>query len=122
MKKFIFGVMLLVSLLGIVGCSNPSNSDGSEDDTYIVKNVANSEITISYRNKSGEWTNKQTIPVNGTYEIPANDAKTGTVENVPIIYVKLTLGTVSTVAGLNLDILKKGVYEIPNITIKYIEE
>lgn len=79
MKKFIFGVMLLVSLLGIVGCSmNPSDSDGSENDTYIVKNSTGSEMTISYKNKSGEWANEKTIPVDGTYEIPANDAEKGT--------------------------------------------
>ena len=77
MKKFIFGVMLLVSLLGIVGCSNPSNSDGSEDVTYIVKNATGSEITISYEKKSGEPT-KRTIPDKGVYEIPANEAKKAT--------------------------------------------
>ena len=85
MKKFIFGVMLLVSLLGIVGCSNPSNSDGSENVIYIVKNGLTDQdsnsisMTISYKNKSGVYANKQTIPANGTYEIPASDVKIVTV-------------------------------------------
>ena len=88
MKKFIFGVMLLVSMLGIVGCSNPSNSDGSdgsENVIYIVKNGLTDQdsnsisMTISYKNKSGVYANKQTIPANGTYEIPASDVKIVTV-------------------------------------------
>ena len=103
MKKFIFGAMLLVSMLGIVGCSNPSNSDvsdGSENVVYTVKNGKNSEMTISYKNKSGEWTNEQTIPGDGTYEIPASDAKRdiktlsvfGFPYDAPVIYLKIKVG------------------------------
>lgn len=85
MKKFIFGVMLLVSMLGIIGCSNPSNSDGSdgsENVVYTIKNSTGSEMTISYKNKSGEWANEKTIPVNEIYKVPASDAKIDIFEGV----------------------------------------
>ena len=75
MKKFIFGVMLLVSMLGIVGCSNPSNSDDPTiGNVYRVKNGTTFDITVSYENKSNGWTDVK-IPVDKIYEIPASNVK-----------------------------------------------
>lgn len=94
-------------IFGFAGCANSTDSngsDGSENVVYTLKNgLTDSDsnpisMTISYKNKSGVYVNEQTIPVNGTYEIPANDAKTGTVEytspfqvkeNISVIYVKI---------------------------------
>lgn len=128
MKKFIFGVMLLVSMLGIVGCANPSNSDGSENVVYTLKNgLTDSDsnpisMTISYKNKSGVWTNEQTIPFDGTYEIPANDAKIGvleltdlasmTVRKNPVIYVKINN---KDDCCIYLSLLKIGVYKVSGV-------
>ena len=101
MKKFIFGVMLLVSMLGIVGCamdsSDSGGSDGSENVVYTVKNSTGSEMTISYKDKSDVYVNEKTIPVDGTYEIPASDVKIGTetfnyfgyLIDSPVIYLKI---------------------------------
>lgn len=112
MKKFIFGVMLLVSLLGIVGCSNPSNSDGSdgsENVVYRVKNSTGSEMTISYKNKSDEYVNEKTILVDGIYEIPASDVKIDSYQNVPVVYFTVTVGD-TTVTGFIIKVnLESGV-------------
>lgn len=113
MKKFIFGLMLLVSMLGIVGCANPSNSDGSENNTenvfYRVKNGTDSKtMTISYKNNSGNYeNNEETILPYGIYEMPANDTKVITVtesglggkKTVPVIYLKIKFDDTTTVEG-----------------------
>ena len=94
--------MLLVSMLGIVGCSNPSNSDYPiVENVYRVKNGTDSEMTISYENKSGAYVNEKKIPANGTYKILASDAKSDiktfydillNPTDSPVIYLKITVG------------------------------
>lgn len=108
-------------IFAFAGCANSTDStdstgsDGSENVVYTVKNGKNSEMTISYKNKSGEWTNEQTIPGNGTYEIPANDAKSDIktfnlfgVSSIdsPVIYLKITVGD-TTVEGYIQAVLEK---------------
>lgn len=94
MKKFIFGLMLLISMLGIVGCANPSNF---EDDTYIISNdMHGCVVHISYEDNSDNYVNEKDISSGETYEIPASNAKVGTDTNldskvVNVIYVKIIL-------------------------------
>lgn len=115
MKYFSKLAALLIGaalIFGFAGCANPSNSDESDgsyvsdesNDTenvvYTLKNGKKSDMTISYKNKSGEWTNEQTVPGNGTYEIPASDAKRdiktltvfGFPYDAPVIYLKIKVG------------------------------
>lgn len=116
MKKFIFGLMLLVSMLGIVGCANPSNSDGSENVFYRVKNDTDSKtMTISYKNRSGNYeNNEETILPYGIYEMPANDTKVITVtesdlggkKNVPVIYLKITFDDTTVEGYIDADLEK----------------
>lgn len=113
MKKFIFGVMLLVSMLGIIGCADPSNSG---DFTYIVKNGTGSEMTISYKNNSGVYVNKKIVSVDGIYEIPVNDIKIYNIENSGMLnmtyiagYLKVKVND-TEVEGIVLKVaLEKGV-------------
>lgn len=57
MKKFIFGLMLLVSMLGIVGCADPNNSDdpAPAEVGYTIYNETGIEgdLSISYLSSSG---------------------------------------------------------------------
>lgn len=113
MKKFIFGLMLLVSMLGIVGCSmDSSDSGGSEDVTYIVKNSTGSVLKISYKTKFNSWTDEQDVPVNGTYKIPASDVGIETIKilgyDVPGNYLSIE-GPTKEVCGIMEESLKKGV-------------
>lgn len=119
MKKFIFGVMLLVSLLGIVGCSNPSNSDdliignGNEAVFYRVKNSTTFEITVSYKNKSNDQAAVK-IPVDNIYKIPANDVKldtiTGNGQTVDVVYLTFSgSGTNEKTFPFREDTLREGV-------------
>lgn len=105
MKKFIFGVMLLVSMLGIVGCANPSNF---EDDTYIVKNGTIYEIAISYKNNSDTYGKEKNVLPGGTYEIPANDIK---------IYTKV-IGMSPTGYSVGDLKVKKGDTEVEGFILK----
>ena len=50
MKKFIFGLMLLVSMLGIVGCSMDS-SDSTSDP--VPETSTEEEIVYTIKNESG---------------------------------------------------------------------
>ena len=62
MKKFIFGLMLLVSMLGIVGCSmDSSNSDGSapvDETEYTLINKTGVTLRIAYVTKTDSATNR----------------------------------------------------------------
>ena len=93
-------------IFGFAGCANSTDStdstdsDGSENVVYTVQNGTSSEMTISYKNKSGVYVNEKTIAVDGTYEIPANDAKSdiktfniyGVSIDSPVIYLKIMVG------------------------------
>ena len=61
MKKFIFGVMLLVSMLGIVGCSMDSSDSTSypvpetsteEEIVYTIKNESGVDVILYYESNS----------------------------------------------------------------------
>lgn len=115
MKKFIFGVMLLVSMLGIVGCS--MDSSDSEDDTYIVKNSTGYELFISYTNKSNAYVGRQKVPVNEIYKIPVSDIKIEIIKylgfDVPASYLRIE-GPIKKDCTITED-FKKG------LQIKYYE-
>ena len=62
MKKFIFGVMLLVSMLGIVGCSMDSSDSTSdpvpetpteEEIVYTIKNESGVDVIFYYSSNTG---------------------------------------------------------------------
>lgn len=113
MRKFIFGVMLLVSMLGIVGCANPSNfEDDPETDTYIVKNSTGYELFISYTNKSNAYVGRQKVPVNEICKIPVSDIKIEIIKylgfDVPGSYLSIE-GPIKEVRGITEESLKKGV-------------
>ena len=114
-------------IFAFAGCANSSNSDDTENVVYTLKNGLTDRdlnpisMTISYKNKSGVYVNEQTIPVNGTYEIPANDAKTGTIVQtslegeeraVPVIYVKINN---KDDCCINPYFLKIGVYKVSGV-------
>ena len=86
MKKFIFGLMLLVSMLGIVGCANPSNSDDSVDETeYTLINKTNASLLIAYLSNSETIENPKIVAANESYTVKKHDVCTG-VDNTRIVF------------------------------------
>lgn len=74
MKKFIFGLMLLVSMLGIVGCSNPSNS---EEEVYTIINKTGLDLNISYYSISnGLYANEKLVKNGESYSAEKSDVLT----------------------------------------------
>ena len=91
-------------IFAFAGCANSTDSDDTENVVYTLKNGLTDRdsnpisMTISYKNKSGVYVNEQTIPVNGTYEVPASDAIviidhkdpfSGVMSRCPVIYFKV---------------------------------
>ncbi len=78
MEKFIFGLMILVSMLGIVGCANSSDSDDTEEEVvYTVANatIVEANLTISYKLKSEGWSEETTLAFGESFNIKKQDAE-----------------------------------------------
>lgn len=77
MKKFIFGLMLLVSMLEIVGCSmNPSDSDDSvpvDETEYTLINKTVDPLLIAYVSNSGDTKNPKIVAANESYTMKKRD-------------------------------------------------
>ena len=100
LAALLLGAAMIFAFAGCANSTDSTDSDGSENVVYTVQNGTSSEMTISYKNKSGVYVNEKTIAVDGTYEIPANDAKSdiktfniyGVSIDSPVIYLKIMVG------------------------------
>ena len=71
MKKFIFGLMLLVSMLGIVGC-NFNDSDDPAPVVYTIYNETEETVKFSYMSNSGSEVSK-TVESGGNLSVRQQD-------------------------------------------------
>lgn len=112
MKKFIFGLMLLVSMLGIVGCANPSNSDDSapvDETEYTLINKTNASLLIAYLSNSETIENPKIVAANESYTVKKHDVCTG-VDNTGIVFAGFYI---TSDLDLNQDLTKIPVRAIP---------
>ena len=94
MKKFIFGLMLLVSMLGIVGCSmDSSDSDGSapvDETEWTLINKTGVTLKIAYMSSLGEPAQEETVAANAKYTVKKRDVYTYPIDNVTCAFFYTT--------------------------------